>query len=166
MSCSVRVSVSCVYSYVCLYSPLYCCRINLLKEMSHNNVIMICTFGFMIWFVPSEFWYQCFLFYYSTEEESNSSTPLSFDFGLQTSFSSTSNPWNIYSSWTICPSVSWNPLVGSPFQGRIQKIQKEGARGSFLERPGKLTGPVSYFEIKVSRKVGCVLASNGAHFFL
>ena len=42
------------YSYVCLYSPLYCCRINLLKQMSHNNVIMICIFGFVIWFVPSE----------------------------------------------------------------------------------------------------------------
>ena len=36
--------------------------------------------------------------------------------------------------------------------------------GPFLERPGKLTGPVSYFEIKVSRKVGCVLASNEVHF--
>ena len=36
-----------------------------------------------------------FSFIISTEEESNSSTPLSFDFGLQTSFSSTSNPWNI-----------------------------------------------------------------------
>ena len=36
--------------------------------------------------------------------------------------------------------------------------------GPFLERPGKLTGPVSYCEIKVSRKVGCVLASNEVHF--
>ena len=34
----------------------------------------------------------------------------------------------------------------------------------FLERPGKLTGPKSYFEIKFSRKVGCVLTSNEAHF--
>ena len=33
-----------------------------------------------------------FSFIISTEEESNSSTPLSFDFGLQTSFKSTSNP--------------------------------------------------------------------------
>ena len=32
-----------------------------------------------------------------------------------------------------------------------------GSRGPFLERPGNLTGPKSYFEIKVSRKVGCVL---------
>ena len=32
--------------------------------MTHNNVLMICTFSFIIWFVPSEFWYQCFLFYY------------------------------------------------------------------------------------------------------
>ena len=32
--------------------------------------------------------------------------------------------------------------------------------GPFLERPGKLTGPVSYFEIEISRKVRCVLTSN------
>ena len=32
--------------------------------------------------------------------------------------------------------------------------------GPFLERPSKLTGPVSYFEMKVSRKLGCVLASK------
>ena len=38
------------------------------------------------------------------------------------------------------------------------------ARGPFLERPSKLMGPVSYFEIKVSQKLGCVLASNEVHF--
>ena len=37
-------------------------------------------------------------------------------------------------------------------------------RGPFLKRPGNLTGPKSYFEIKVSRKVGCVLTSNEVHF--
>ena len=37
-------------------------------------------------------------------------------------------------------------------------------RGPFLERPGKLTGPVSYFEIEVSRKVGSVLTSNEVYF--
>ena len=36
--------------------------------------------------------------------------------------------------------------------------------GPFLERPGNLMGPKSYFEIKVSRKVGCVLTSNEVHF--
>ena len=36
--------------------------------------------------------------------------------------------------------------------------------GPFLERPGNLTGLKSYFEIKVSRKVGCVVTSNGVHF--
>ena len=36
--------------------------------------------------------------------------------------------------------------------------------GPFLERPGKLTGPKSYFEIKFSRKVGCVLTPNEVHF--
>ena len=37
-------------------------------------------------------------------------------------------------------------------------------RGPFLERPGNLTGPVSYFEIKFSRKVCCVLTSNETRF--
>ena len=37
-------------------------------------------------------------------------------------------------------------------------------RGPFLERPGNLTGSKSYFEIKVSKKVGCVLTSNKVHF--
>ena len=36
--------------------------------------------------------------------------------------------------------------------------------GLFLERPGKLSGPKSYFEIKFSRRVGCVLTSNEVHF--
>ena len=36
--------------------------------------------------------------------------------------------------------------------------------GPFFERPGNLTGPVSYFEIKVSGKVACVQASNEVHF--
>ena len=34
----------------------------------------------------------------------------------------------------------------------------------FLESPGNLTGPKSHFEIKVSRKVGCVLTCNEVHF--
>ena len=37
-------------------------------------------------------------------------------------------------------------------------------RGPFLDRPGNLTGPISYFEIKVSRRVGCVLTSNEVQF--
>ena len=36
--------------------------------------------------------------------------------------------------------------------------------GPFLERPGNLTGPKSYFQIKVSRKVGRVLTSNEVNF--
>ena len=39
-----------------------------------------------------------------------------------------------------------------------------GAWGPFLESPGKLTGPVSYFEIEVSREVECILTSNEVHF--
>ena len=42
--------------------------------------------------------------------------------------------------------------------------KKYRAWGPFLESPGNLTGPVSYFEIKLSRKVCCVLTSNEAHF--
>ena len=38
------------------------------------------------------------------------------------------------------------------------------AWGPFLERPGNLTDPKSYFEIKVSRKVVCVLTYNEVHF--
>ena len=37
-------------------------------------------------------------------------------------------------------------------------------RGPFFERPSNLTNPKSYFEIKFSRKVGCVLTSNEVHF--
>ena len=37
-------------------------------------------------------------------------------------------------------------------------------RGPFLESPGNLTGSKSYFEIKVLRKVGCVLTPNEVHF--
>ena len=39
-----------------------------------------------------------------------------------------------------------------------------GSRGPFLERPGNLTDQKSYFEIKVSRKVGFVLTYNEVHF--
>ena len=38
------------------------------------------------------------------------------------------------------------------------------SRGTFLERPGNLTGPESDFDIKVSRKVGRVLTSDEVHF--
>ena len=44
------------------------------------------------------------------------------------------------------------------------KVSVERDWGPFLERPGNLTGPKSYFEIKVSRKVGSVLSSNEVHF--
>ena len=36
--------------------------------------------------------------------------------------------------------------------------------GPFLKSPGILTGPKSYFKIKISRKGGCVLTSNEVHF--
>ena len=34
----------------------------------------------------------------------------------------------------------------------------------FLERPGNLTGPKSYFKMEVSRKVGSIMTSNEVHF--
>ena len=40
----------------------------------------------------------------------------------------------------------------------------KSAWGLFLESPGNLMGRKQYFEIKVSRKEGCVLASNEVHF--
>ena len=36
--------------------------------------------------------------------------------------------------------------------------------GPFLESPGNLTGPKLYFEIKLSRKIGCFFTSNEVHF--
>ena len=52
----------------------------------------------------------------------------------------------------------------SDYDGDVIKKTRPGARGQFLERPGNLTGPKSYFEMKVSRKVGCVMTSNDVHF--
>ena len=43
-------------------------------------------------------------------------------------------------------------------------IWSSDTRGLFLESPGNLAGPKSYFEIKVSRKVGSVLSSNEVYF--
>ena len=33
-----------------------------------------------------------------------------------------------------------------------------------VSRKTRVTGPKSYFEIKISRKVGCVLTPNEVHF--
>ena len=41
----------------------------------------------------------------------------------------------------------------------IYLSEKNETWGPFLESPGNLTGSVSYFEIKFSRKVCCVLTS-------
>ena len=46
----------------------------------------------------------------------------------------------------------------------VKYQEKPLGLGPFLERPGNLTGPKSDFEIKISRKVGCVLNSNKVHF--
>ena len=54
-----------------------------------------------------------------------------------------------------------NKLFGR--QGGLM-VSALDSRDPFLERPGNLRGPKSYFEIKVSRKVGCVLISNIVYF--
>ena len=54
----------------------------------------------------------------------------------------------------ICGPASFAAQFGNPLR----------SWGPFLERPGNLTGPVSYFEIKFARKVCCVLTSKEAHF--
>ena len=53
-------------------------------------------------------------------------------------------------------------MISGPLSYR--DFRETGPWGPFLERPGKLTGPVSYFEIEVSRKVGCVRTSNEVYF--
>ena len=47
---------------------------------------------------------------------------------------------------------------------RVFRVNGKRPWDPFLERPGNLTGPKSYFEIKVSRKVGRVLTSNEVNF--
>ena len=59
--------------------------------MSHNNVIIVVPLASSIALFRPGSDISVFSFIISTEEESNSSTPLSFILGLQTSFSSTSN---------------------------------------------------------------------------
>ena len=49
-------------------------------------------------------------------------------------------------------------------EGSSPRPDQHRLRGPFLERPGNLTGPKSYFEIKVSREVGCVQTSNEVYF--
>ena len=61
---------------------------------------------------------------------------------------------NIFKQEEMVLQITFNP--GLTFTG----FRTTRPWGPFLERPGKLTGPVSYFEIKVSRNLGRVLASN------
>ena len=63
----------------------------------------------------------------------------------------------------------YSSRIISPTKERLRFKSKDisyklVAWGPFLERPGNLTGPKSSFEIKFSRKVGCVLTSNEVHF--
>ena len=47
---------------------------------------------------------------------------------------------------------------------KLPGLSRNGPLGPFLQTPGNLTGPKSNSQIKVSRKVSCVLASNEVHF--
>ena len=47
---------------------------------------------------------------------------------------------------------------------KFRDFRETGPRGPFLESPGNLTGPKSYFEISVLRKVRCALTYNEVHF--
>ena len=49
-------------------------------------------------------------------------------------------------------------------QKSTSRLHDNRARGPFLKRPGNLPGPESDFDIKVSRKVGCVLTFDEVHF--
>ena len=58
---------------------------------------------------------------------------------------------------------------GFPFKAAGQNAALKtnltsGTRGPFLKSPGNLTDQKSLFQIKVSRKVWCVLTSNEFHF--
>ena len=78
--------------------------------------------------------------------------------------------------WQCFPRASGHKIVNTPCPA-VDSLRKQPsffspgpsgvsrrAGGPFLESPGNLTGPKSYFEIKVSRNVGCVLTSNEVHF--
>ena len=56
------------------------------------------------------------------------------------------------------PSSSTSPLTSYKYPPWFEPW------GPFLERPGNLMGTESDFEIKASRKEGCVLTSNKVHF--
>ena len=64
--------------------------------------------------------------------------------------------WNILSLSFKFGSKNGSPVTRSYFF--------ECRRRPFLERPDNLTGPKSYFEIKLSRKIGSVLTSNEVQF--
>ena len=85
-------------------------------------------------------------------------------------FSYETHSINLRSSDThsiVIPRVNttkYGPLSLSYYGSQLWNSLPNTTRGPFLERPGNLTGPKSYFEIKFSRKVGCVLTSNEVHF--
>ena len=56
--------------------------------------------------------------------------------------------------------VQVSNLLKLPLEWKTKQLNG----GPFLEGPGNLTGPKSHFEIKVSKKVGCVLTFNEVHF--
>ena len=66
---------------------------------------------------------------------------------------------NIFIQEKLARRLTFNPGLA------LTGFRTTRPRGPFLERPGNLTGPISYFAIKVSRNVGRVLTSNEVKFF-
>ena len=68
--------------------------------------------------------------------------------------------------YVICrPGGPYWPAVLGRTPDRGHSFSQYGpTRDPFLERPGNLTGPKSYFKMEVSRKVGSVMTSNEVHF--
>ena len=67
--------------------------------------------------------------------------------------------------------VTWSHEPAIEYTSGLSPLFKWGSKtvglwtwGLLVERPSNLTGLESDFEIKVSRKVGCVLTSNKVHF--
>ena len=65
---------------------------------------------------------------------------------------------NVFIEEKLLPRLTCNPGLA------LSGFRKTRPRGPFLERPGNLPGPESDFDIKVSRKVGCVLTFDEVHF--
>ena len=58
--------------------------------------------------------------------------------------------------------VAANTDVNCSYEASIRSVFTH--LGPVSQSPGNLTGPKPYFEIKLSRKIGCFFTSNEVHF--